>query len=326
MNSHLRNSDYNFTKVILVTGAAGYIGSTICHDLVSRGFEVVGIDNLSRGHVERIPNQVFFYQLDVASSEVKKIVGKHKVTGIVHCAAYRDARESVVNPSIYWENNVSQLIHFLRNLESSSVETIVLSSSCSVYGNAGFVSDETQFAPITPYGWSKVVSEQVLQDIAGVLGRKLRILRYFYGAGAAKFSRAADLSSSSLFSMLRDSVRSGKPFDLYGSDLDTYDGTAVRDYVHVSDLASAHLLALDPENPTALEIWNVSTGLPSSVLQVLREFERFSNVDIKLRFQGHNRADPKEVWAKPSQRLVELGWRSEHSLQEMVKSYLEAQD
>lgn len=313
-------------RSVVLTGAAGYVGATICHDLVQQGIHVIAVDNLSRGFFQRLPTHVDLLRNDVGDPMVVSYLRNLDEFDVIHCAAFRDARESLTSPQLYWENNVISLLKFLENLKSLNVRKFILSSSCSVYGDAGFVDDSSATEPTSTYGWTKLASERLVEAYAANFGWQVVSLRYFNVAGAGAFRGSRDFSSSSLFSRLYHAVKNDSEFRVFGSRLGTPDGSMVRDYVDVRDLSAAHLLSLDLVDEPTPKVLNVASGEPTSVLQVAREFERQSKKTIDLQLSNRNSADPISIWGAPSRSLIEAGWLPRFTLADMVESYLNAEE
>ncbi len=307
-------------STVLVTGGAGYIGAEVSRRLLQQGNQVIIIDNLSTGDSRRIPEGATFFNIDISEKEiVAEIFQNNEIESVFHFAAYKQARESNLNPAKYWENNVLKFIKFMGIASQTSCKNFILSSSCSVYGNGGVVTTKTPLAPVSTYGRTKQVSEEIAVDYAGA-NMNVVALRYFNVIGSSEQAFGGDYSSSCILPSLFRKVRNFEPFEINGLDFPTEDGTAVRDYVDVRDLARAHLYALKLSAGGFSGPLNVSTGKPVSVLQILESFRNISREKMELIERGRNFADPAEIWGEPSIELTESGWAPEYQLDDSVSS------
>lgn len=303
-----------------MTGGAGYIGAEVSRRLLEQGNQVIIIDNLSTGDFRRIPEGASFFHIDISDKEiVAEIFQNNAIESVFHFAAYKQARESNLNPSKYWENNVLRFIKFMDVVSQTSCKNFILSSSCSVYGNGGVVTTQTPLAPVSTYGRTKQVSEEIAIDYAGA-DMNVVALRYFNVIGSSEQVFGGDYSSSCILPSLFRKVRNLEPFEINGMDFPTQDGTAVRDYVDVRDLARAHLSALSLSQGGFNGPLNVSTGKPVSVLQIIQSFRSISTENVELFEKERNFADPAEIWGEPSIELTESGWAPEYQLDDSVSS------
>ena len=295
---------------ILVTGGAGYIGSEVAAQLLNLGFQVVIIDNLSTGDRKRVPNGAVFYECDISDQkQLRNIFDKHAISTVFHFAAYKQARESLLMPAKYWLNNVFKLIAFLEILKSTRVENFVFSSSCSVYGDAGIVHENSSLKPVSPYGWSKLAGEEICTDYAKEFSWKFVALRYFNVIGASQREFAGDYTSNCLLpSMFRKST-SGEVFTIHGNDFPTRDGFAIRDYISVIDVAAAHISSIKLMESGFQGSLNVSSGEPVSVYEIINAFQSIGDSHLEINVDDRNLADPAEIWGEPSQALLQSGWK-----------------
>ena len=311
---------------VLVTGGAGYIGSHTVRVLRSLDYRVVVIDTLERGQLEAL-NGAPFEQGSIADEEfVGRVIRKHSVTDIVHFAAYKSAGESTEHPGMYWQNNVQGTVHLMQAAVANGVQRVVFSSSAAVYGNPAEVPvDET--APLAPenvYAETKAVMEQVIEWYGRTHGVHWASLRYFNAAGAADDGSLGEdwgATTNLVPLVMKAALGAGPAVRVFGDDYPTPDGTGVRDYVHVEDLAAAHVVALDHlrrggENVTL----NLGTGHGSSVREVLRATERVHGAPVPHEIVARRAGDPAEVYADSSLAEQVLGWRAVRGLDQIIES------
>ncbi len=326
-------------KKILVTGGLGFIGSHTVVELQNEGFEVVIIDNLSNSKIEVLDKitsitniKPAYYNLDLKDkSEVKSFFRNNKVDGIIHFAAYKAVGESVRKPLEYYDNNLGSLIYILKEMRANNLNNFIFSSSCTVYGQA----DElpiTENAPIkpaeSPYGNTKQIGEEILSDATKVSNLKAVALRYFNPIGAHESAKIGELPLGVPENLIPYVVQtiSGirKELSVFGSDYDTPDGTAVRDYIHVVDLAKAHIVALkrllDGKNKTSYEIFNLGTGKGNSVLEIINSFEKVTGEKVNYKLVDRREGDITAAYADTTLANKELGWKTELTLEEALLS------
>jgi UDP-glucose 4-epimerase len=315
---------------ILVTGGAGYIGSVTTGLLIERGEQVVVLDDCLRGHARSLPAQATLVQGRVGDRPlVRTLIERHRIDACIHFAALAYVGESVENPALYLQNNVVEGFALLEELHAGGVRNVVFSSSCATYGQPDQVPiDEQQpQRPTSPYGWTKLMFEGALRSHAGV-GLRSVALRYFNAAGAtSEHGEDHDPETHLIPLALRAALGTGPVLKVMGTDYPTADGTAVRDYIHVADLASAHWLALQHlrahvdsagANP---EFLNLGTGQGSSVLDVVRAVARVTGKEVPTVMHPRRAGDPAHLVARPDRAKVVLGWQPRHSsLDEIVGS------
>ena len=311
---------------VLVTGGAGYIGSHVARLLSERGDKVVIADDLSTGLPHRLQGHESV-QLDLAShdavEQLRAVIRAHKITSVIHLAARKKVAESVELPEWYYQQNVGGLANLLEAMKAEAVTRFVFSSSAATYGmpQVGQVDEDYNCQPINPYGETKLIGEWLSRASAKSWGLRVVNLRYFNVAGAG-WDDLADTAVANLIPIAFAAIRSGKAPVVFGTDYDTADGTCIRDYVHVHDLADAHLAALDylENDGRKFDTFNVGTGKGSSVLEVLDEIRRVSGLGFELDLQPRRAGDPPALAADVSRIKNELGWQAKQGLTEIVES------
>lgn len=302
---------------ILITGGAGYIGSVTTELLRARGEAVVVLDNLSRGHRDAVAAEISFYEGDVGNRElVKRIVREHSIDACVHFAAFAYVGESVKQPALYYENNVAQGIHLLGALIETGVRRFVFSSTCATYGEPQRIpiSEQHPQQPTNSYGWSKLFLERIMTDYDRSYGLRFVALRYFNAAGATLERGERHNPETHLIPLVLEAAQGTiNQVTVFGADYPTKDGTCVRDYIHVSDLADAHALALEylrAGNPsTAL---NLGNGHGYSVLEVIESARTLTGRKIPIDMQGRRAGDPSHLVADAAKAHAVLGWQPQH--------------
>ena len=311
----------------MLTGGAGYIGAHIVRAFDAAGLPVVVLDDLSTGIRENVPADVPFVQASVGDSEaVRAALREHGVTGVLHLAAKKSVAESVEKPLLYWDENVGGMRSLLQSCVDEGVDRVLFSSSAAVFGNppVDFVTEETPVAPMSPYGETKLVGEWMLRDLAAATGLRWAALRYFNVAGTGA-PELADRSVTNLVPMTFRALTAGRNPQLFGDDYDTRDGSCVRDYIHVVDLAEAHAAAaarLD-EAPIG-EVFNVGRGEGVTVTEVFATVREVTGIDFTVDVVGRRAGDPAAYFADATKIGKELGWTARLDLADMVRSAWEA--
>lgn len=326
---------------ILVTGGTGYIGSHTTVELQQAGYEVIIIDNLSNSNadvVDRIEGitgiRPEFHELDCNDYDgLKKLFDQHKdITGIIHFAASKAVGESVQKPLLYYRNNLVSLINLLDLMPQYGVEGIVFSSSCTVYGQPD-VLPVTEDAPIkpamSPYGNTKQINEEIIRDVAhaGAPFHSI-ILRYFNPIGAHPTAEIGELPNGVPQNLVPFITQTAagirQELSVFGNDYDTVDGSCVRDYINVVDLAKAHVIAIDRivENKCKkkVETFNLGTGRGLTVLELVNAFEKVTGVKVNHKIVGRREGDIEKVWANPTFANTELGWTAKESVEDTLLS------
>lgn len=309
----------------LVTGGAGYIGSHIVRGLISSGNEVVVLDNFSTGKLSRIIGICEYVSLDCRDFDgLQRLFNEKDFVGVIHLAANKHARESARNPEKYWHNNVLSMLNLLRALKDTKVRKFILSSSCSVYGSNPMPQLNDSRSPISPYGRTKMVCEDMLKDFCKTLDIQWAILRYFNVIGCDQFIDAADDSDECLMPLLTKCLLSSTPISIFGDDYNTPDGTALRDYIDVRDLARAHTIIANKMHVKSDNfLVNVSSGKPISVQQVVKTLQEVSGMKFTVQIEAANVADPAAIWSPPSKELIQLGWTPKFEFLESVSAHWE---
>jgi UDP-glucose 4-epimerase len=298
---------------ILVTGGAGYIGSVTVERLHAAGQSVVVLDDLGRGHRQAVAPEIPFYQGRVGDRAlIAKIAAEHPLESCVHFAALAYVGESVEQPQRYFENNVEQGIAFLGSLLLAGVRRIVFSSTCATYGEPERIpiGEDCPQWPKNPYGWSKLMMERLLDSYDAADGLKFVSLRYFNAAGATQRCGEQHEPETHLIPIVLAAAAGEKSeVPVFGSDYPTPDGTAIRDYVHVTDLADAHILALEYlRKDGKSEFVNLGTGDGFSVLEVIGVARRVTSREIRIRKEARRAGDPARLVAEAARARRVLGW------------------
>ena len=326
---------------ILVTGGTGYIGSHTVVELIAEGMEVVIVDNLSNSErevlngIESITGkEPYFEEVDLRERNATYgVFEKHPdISAIIHFAAFKAVGESVEKPLEYYENNLLSLIHLLEAMKKFSVDHLVFSSSCTVYGEPDKLP-VTENAPIkkagSPYGNTKQICEDILQDTMGsIKGKGVISLRYFNPIGAHPSARIGELPlgvPNNLVPFITQTAAGVREcLSVFGDDYNTPDGSAIRDYINVVDLAKAHVTAirrlLDQKQKSAFEVFNLGTGRGLSVLEIIRAFEKSTGQKLNYKVVGRREGDIEKVYADTSYANSELGWRAEKGIEETLQS------
>jgi UDP-glucose 4-epimerase len=313
---------------VVVTGASGYIGSHICHELLSQGFEIVAIDDLSTGRRDFINPRVDFFEGKVQDeqflSKVFSNFSQSLISGVIHCAGLKFAGESVKAPLTYYENNSVAMQVLLKVMEAFQIKNLVFSSSCSVYGTVRGskpVNEDSPKLPVSPYGRSKLFAEHMITDAMSASSLKSVALRYFNVAGNIP-GVGFDISQYNLMPNIYRSIEARSEFSVFGGDYDTPDGSCIRDYVDVSLLAKAHIVALQKliDGSTLEPAYNLGSGYGASVLEILAtaKSEISNNLDWSLK--EARSGDPAQILADVSLARRDLNWEHTTSISEMILS------
>ncbi len=326
-------------KKILVTGGLGYIGSHTVVELQNKGFEVVIIDNLSNTTIEVLDKitsitgiKPQFEQIDLKNKkDVQQFFKDNTVDGVIHFAASKAVGESVEKPLMYYENNITTLTYVLQEMLANNVHNFIFSSSCTVYGQA----DElpiTENAPTkpaeSPYGATKKIGEIIIEDTSKATDLKVIALRYFNPIGAHETAKIGELPLGVPQNLIPYIVQTAagirECLSIFGDDYPTPDGTAIRDYIHVVDLAKAHIAALnrllENKNNAKCEFFNIGTGTGNSVLEVVKAFEKATGKKVNYKIVDRRVGDITAAYADTTLANNELGWKAELGLEEGLRS------
>ena len=327
------------TAKILVTGGAGFIGSHTVVELISKGYEVIIADDFSNSHQEVIDSiqQITGVRPHVCSDDlrdhdaVSAIFRQHRPDAVIHFAAKKLVGESVEKPLHYYRSNLLSLLNVVESALETDCRRIVFSSSCTVYGQPEVlpVSEKSPLKKAeSPYGNTKKIAEDILEDTAHVTALKAVSLRYFNPVGAHESALIGEYPlgapSNLMPVMTQTAIGKRKSFSIFGTDYNTNDGTCIRDYIHVTDLALAHVAAIDrlfsTEGQGSYEVFNIGTGKGISVKEMVDAFEKVNNLKMKYDITARRPGDVEQVWADTQKANSVLGWKANRSLEEMVAS------
>ncbi len=321
---------------VLVTGGAGYIGSHTCIELLQAGHEVIVLDNLSNSSEEALhrvqqltQKSLVFIQGDIRDHQVlEQIFDEYKIDAVIHFAGLKAVGESQQVPLVYFDNNIAGSIALVQAMQKAQVYRLVFSSSATVYDEANISPLKEEMPtgmPSNNYGYTKLMVEQILEKLSIADERwSIALLRYFNPVGAHQSGQIGEdpqgIPNNLMPYITQVAVGRREKLSIYGSDYDTIDGTGIRDYIHVVDLANAHLCALNNRlNSQGCRAWNIGTGQGSSVLQVKNAFEAVNQVKIPFEFVPRRTGDVAISFADNSRAMVELGWQPRYTLEDMLK-------
>ncbi len=330
---------------ILVTGGLGYIGSHTVVELMHNGFEVVIIDDLSNSekfilhNIEEITGKkAVFYPFDLKRKELlSQVFDAHTIEGCINFAAFKAVGESQEKPVDYYENNLFSLINILQEFKKRNISNFIFSSSCTVYGQADVmpIDENTPLKlPESVYGKTKQMGEEILADFARAHRKKISLLRYFNPIGAHPSALLGELPvgipNNLVPYVTQTAAGIREKLNIWGNDYDTQDGTAVRDYIYVVDLAKAHVAALkklmeQSDEEILIDIYNLGTGKGSTVLEVVEAFETANNVKVPYQICDRREGDIVRAYANADKAAKELGWKSETTLEEALRTVWEWQ-
>ena len=325
---------------IVVTGGLGFIGSHTVVELQNEGFEVIAIDNLSNSSIEVLDGieritgkKPIFENIDLREkAAVQNFFATHSdISGVIHFAASKAVGESVENPLLYYENNINTLVYVLQEITQLENANFIFSSSCTVYGQAETmpITENASVQPaMSPYGNTKQIGEEIITDVTKVSKLNAILLRYFNPIGAHESAEIGELPLGVPQNLVPFITQTAfglrKELSVYGNDYPTADGTAIRDYIHVVDLAKAHVIGmvrlLNEKNTDKIETYNLGTGTGSSVLEVITSFEKVSGQKLNYKIVGRRDGDITEAYANTDKANNVLGWKAKLSLDESLAS------
>jgi UDP-glucose 4-epimerase len=327
-------------QTILVTGGCGYIGAHTIVDLIENGFNVISVDNLSRSSekslagIEKITGKkVKNYNIDLTNAQATEtlFIENPNITGVIHFAAYKAVGESVEMPLEYYENNIYALVNLLKLAVKYNAIHFIFSSSCTVYGNPDTipVTEQTPLQPAaSPYGATKQMGETIIKDTAFVKSLSTILLRYFNPVGAHPSTAIGELPigrpQNLVPAITQTAIGKLATMQVYGDDYDTRDGSCIRDYIHVCDIARAHTLALQysiKNNQTKhCEIFNLGTGNGITVLEAIKAFEKVSGLSLNYQIGPRRAGDIVAIYANNDYAVKKLGWEIKYSLEDMMRT------
>ncbi len=302
---------------ILVMGGAGYIGSHTVKHLLNNGYSVVVADNLINGHREAVDNRATFVPADLQDiASLREVFKQYKINAVVHFAAYAYVGESVSNPQKYYQNNVMGTVNLLQAMLEADVKKIVFSSTCATYGEPQYTPIDEQHPqnPINPYGRSKLMIEQIFADYAKAYSLEYIALRYFNAAGCSSDSSIGESHNpeTHLIPLVLQAIKGERNnIKVFGTDYDTPDGTCIRDYIHVEDLALAHRLALEKLGNYSGSI-NLGTGIGTSVKEIINAAEKVSGKNCPVEYTSRREGDPARLYADNQKAKEILGWQPQY--------------
>ena len=312
---------------VIVTGVAGYIGAHIASRVLDSGHRVIGVDNLSTGRRDFIDPRISFHEGDVENSQfldsVFRTIAEPAQAGVIHCAGLKFAGESIKDPLAFYEANSHSVLALLKSMKSADVTKLVFSSSCSVYGQTQSstpITEKALLRPISPYGRSKMFAEYMINDSIKEGWLSAVSLRYFNVVGNTKIA-AFDGSIFNLFPNLYRAIENGSELSVFGIEHGTKDGTCIRDYIHVSDVAAVHLNALYKIfDGDKLEFaYNLGSGIGYSVLEIIQSSSRVIKKDLNYKIVMAREGDPAEILADIQLAIRDLDWSNLRGLDEMLK-------
>lgn len=333
MLKNVTNKEVSNFMAVLVTGGAGYIGSHTCLELLKSGYTVIVIDNLSnsqRASLDRVKEltgrSITFYQGDVMDKSVlNQIFTKHSIDSVIHFAGLKAVGESVIQPLTYYQNNLISSLILFEVMQRHNVKKLVFSSSATVYGVPETIPihEAAPRSTTNPYGATKLMIEQILEDLAlSDTEWDISLLRYFNPIGADGSGRIGedpnDIPNNLMPYITKVAAGQLEELNIYGKDYDTPDGTGIRDYIHVVDLAKGHLKALEYSH-SGVEAFNLGTGVGSSVLDLINTFKSATGIHVKHKFVGRRTGDVAKCYADSTKAKEVLGWKAEKSLYDMCR-------
>jgi UDP-glucose 4-epimerase len=312
-------------STLLVTGGAGYIGSVCCSQLLERGHRVTVVDDLSTGHGNAVPDGAILHQFGIQNrTALAKVLSTDHFDAVFHFAAKALVPESVTNPGVFFDSNLASGIALLETVRTAGIRKFVFSSSAAVYGNPGStpITEDHPKEPVNSYGESKLAFERMLQWYAKAYEWTVVAFRYFNACGATENIGEDHHPETHIIPLLLQAATGERDyFEVYGSDYPTADGTCLRDYVHVADIAQAHLLALDVHDRARMTAYNIGTGTSYSVQQMCELVGQEVGQKLNLKYSPRRQGDPAILCASPQRLMRDLGWKPRFSeLSNIIRS------
>jgi len=313
--------------MILVVGGAGYIGSHLVKELVEKE-EVIVLDNLATGHQESVDERAVFIKGDLGKEEdLEPIFSKYPIKAVMHFAAFSLVGESVQDPYKYYENNVANTLTLLKTMLKHNVKNFIFSSTAATYGipEDEIILESSKTSPINPYGKSKLMVEQILADFQAAYGLNYVVLRYFNAAGAHQsgtIGEQHDPETHLIPIILQHLLGQRESISVFGTDYPTVDGTCIRDYIHVTDLAAAHIKAVEAllDGSKQAETYNLGNGVGYSVKEVIETCEKVTGKQANVVLAERRAGDPARLIASSSKIYEDLGWKAERGLETIIRS------
>ncbi|MFD2616327.1 UDP-glucose 4-epimerase GalE [Terrilactibacillus laevilacticus] len=314
--------------MILVTGGAGYVGSQVARMLLDLGHELIIFDNLSNGNKRAIDSRAKFIHGDLTRySDIHEVFRQNKIDAVIHLASYCYVGESVLKPLDYYQNNIVSTLNLLQAMEKFDVDKLIFSSSCAVYGSPSvqLMNELTPTKPINPYGKSKLMNETIIQDVAKTTGLNYVILRFFNVSGSDfehKIGEDHTPETHLIPNIIQSILDKDKTIEIYGDDYPTPDGTCIRDYIHVKDIASAHIKSLNyllSNNPSN-KIYNLGTGKGHSINEIINYCEKEASKKAKTKYRKRRPGDPDTLVGDYSKIHKELHWEPKYTIQDIIHS------
>lgn len=321
---------------VLVTGGCGYIGSHVVLELLLRNYDVIVVDNCINSYksvINKLENftekKIKFYKFNLLDKDnLECIFKQNKINSIIHLAALKSVGQSVTDPYLYYNNNIVSLLNVLYCMKKYNCNDLIYSSSACVYGEPKYlpIDEKHETFPINPYGQTKIMSEKILEDYYNANKQcNITILRYFNPIGCHKSKVILENPKSNVNNIiptLLSCIKNNKVFTIFGNDYNTKDGTCVRDYIHVVDLAVGHVKALVRIKNSKYQIYNLGTGNGYTVLEIINTFNKFSNDKVKYVFGNKRNGDSESCYSDNTKALKFLNWKCKYNLSDMIKSCL----
>lgn len=311
-------------EFILITGGAGYIGSIIAEVFQQNGYKIIVIDNLSDGRAEAVSDEIVFYQDDYGNPALlERIFSEYKISFVIHLAASANVPHSIIEPILYYENNTAKTITLLKKMKEYKINNIIFSSTAAVFGEPTYtpIDELHPTIPINSYGSSKLMIEQIIKDCSKAYGLNYIMFRYLCVAGATELHGEARKNETHLIPLVIKKIlnRNSNLF-VFGNDFNTKDGTGIRDYFHVLDIADAHLLAINKINEAKNNIFNLGFEEGYSVLEIINAAEKLFNTRIDYKLAQRRQGDPAVLVANSAHAGKILGWKPKRTLNEILLS------